>query len=467
MELKASAAGSMPIDINERVIVHAMDSAKDGYVIAFVPATKPCFYKMWSLITASEKLGVPYFVLNPGQHYDELLGHGMKEFGLEEKVGANLAIRGGLSEKSAEMFAKTKALAAYLKKKWPKVRVVPFVNGDTLTAGILPATWMFATNEKSLQGEAGLRSMAPAAFSGLKGDEGVGELTGMQFCKEWKLLRDEPFPEQWDTYVSAAGCEYFFAPVGLNKEHLVREGYPEGNIFTVGNTVVDAIELKRKDRPEKSVFGEYPALENGEWLRVDIHRRGNLTTRRFRAIVGGVKKMVEAGRQVVFIELTATRKALEHYGLRDGLAKLAKEKENFLFTPLWKEYGHVVEFLGSGHCTAIFTDSGSMQEEMNELGKPCLTARFNTDRPETVMEANSNILVPPLSAEFVERNVSELLEDSALMKRMAGAKKLYGKNAGEKTVKKISELDLGENTFGWAHERLGLWKEQGNGMGYL
>jgi UDP-N-acetylglucosamine 2-epimerase len=40
-----------------------------------------------------------------------------------------------------------------------------------------------------------------------------------------------------------AGTQWFFAPTELNKENLIREGYPEESIHVVGNSVVDAIGL--------------------------------------------------------------------------------------------------------------------------------------------------------------------------------------------------------------------------------
>jgi UDP-N-acetylglucosamine 2-epimerase len=40
-----------------------------------------------------------------------------------------------------------------------------------------------------------------------------------------------------------AGTQWFFAPTELNKENLIREGYPEESIHVVGNLVVDAIGL--------------------------------------------------------------------------------------------------------------------------------------------------------------------------------------------------------------------------------
>ena len=48
--------------------------------------------------------------------------------------------------------------------------------------------------------------------------------------------REEPFPEQIDTWICSAGTQFFFAPTKLNKDNLVREGYPENFIYVVGNS---------------------------------------------------------------------------------------------------------------------------------------------------------------------------------------------------------------------------------------
>ncbi len=168
----------------------------------------------------------------------------------------------------------------------------------------------------------------------------------------------------------------------------------------LGNSIVDAVETKLKEKPEESIFDIYSDLEEDEWIRVDIHMRSNLSRRRFFAIFEGVLNLVEMGYNIVWIELPAIKFALEKYGLRKKLIKLSEEKKNFLFTGLWKYYAHVIEFISSDHFLAELTDSGSMQEELNYLSKPCLTVRFNTDRPETVFEARSNLLVPPYSGGF-------------------------------------------------------------------
>jgi UDP-N-acetylglucosamine 2-epimerase len=444
----------------------------EPFALAVVTATKPDFYKQAPVVAAANRMDVPCFVLHTGQHYDDLLGHGLAEYGIESQVGADLGIRGDLTRKTAELMTTVEAVADHLDEHHPATTVLPVVHGDTLAAGIVPQAWMFATNRKVAHNEAGLRGMAPdyESLSDLDGeptDDDVRAFVDAQWDGDWDIERSEPFPEQYDTFVGSAASLYHLAPVELNREHLRREGYPEERVPVVGNSVVDAIEMKREADLAESVFDVYPVLEvRDDWIRVDIHRRANLQPGRFRALVDGVVRLVEAGFNVNFVELTASRTALEEYGLRERLVRLDDERENFLFTGLWKKHAHVYEFLESGQCFAELTDSGSMQEELNHIDEAlCLTARFNTDRPETVFDARTNLLVPPLSGAFVEAMVETVSGDDDLRATMREGPSLYGADVGETIVEFLD--DHRGTPFEWSHERAGFGGEASSDLEYL
>lgn len=459
---------ALPLNLNKQLIHSVMEKAgkEKKWVLAFVIGTKPCFYKFYGSIAAANKANIPNFVVNSNQHYDDVLTHGLTEFNLKGNVACNLAIRGDLAQKSAELMMKVSWFARYLKKGWPNVTVVPVVLGDTIMTAIVPAAWMFSRIEKAVQVEAGLRSMAPEVMKRYKSVD-IHTFIDQQLYGKWILLRNEPFPEQWDTYTSAAGSEYLFAPVNLNKEHLLREGYPESNIWVTGGVVVDALELKRKEKSEKSVFDIYPQLEKGGWIRVDIHRRENLTPTRFRSIINCIGSLVKKGHKINFIEMSATRSALDFYKLREQINRLKKYK-NFLHTNVWPEYAHVVEFFESKNCLAALTDSGGVQEELNLIGKACLTCRLSTDRPETVFDAKSNIIVPPISGDYMVKLVSHIIKNEDLIKTMENGRKLYGSNVGSKNISILARLmKKGDKPFKWAHEALGLWNEKSRGIEYL
>lgn len=457
-----------PVFLNDRLIEEAMEQARreKRWVLAFCPGTKPCFYKFWGSVEAADRAGLPYLVINAGQHYDERLTYGKYEFNFRERTACELGIRGDLALKSAELMIKIRWLAKYLQERWPDVTVVPVVLGDTILTAMIPPAWMFSRGEKAIQNEAGLRSMAPVGMKELVALP-LPEMIEQQFSGPWELLRNEPMPEQFDTFVSAAGSEFLFAPLEINKQHLVREGHPEKNIRVIGGVVSDALDLKRRPDSGPSVFEEYPKLKQGQWLRVDIHRRGNLTPARFRAIIAAVIKLVEAGRYVNFVEMNANRHALEIYGLKDDLLRL-EDRPNFLYTEVWPRYSSVIEFFQSKQCFGVLTDSGGVQEEMHILGKPCLTCRFNTDRPETVNGAKSNLLVPPVDGDFIAAVVNYLYDHPSLYEKMSAESGLYGQGVGERFIAGVRELmERGEKPFKWAHEAQGFTLDPENNLEHL
>lgn len=439
----------------------------EDFALAVVTATKPDFYKQAPVVAAANERDLPCFVIHTGQHYDDVLGHGLEEYGLEEHVGADLGVRGTLTEKTAQMHLAVSELATTLDAY--DATVLPMVHGDTHAAGIFPQAWLFATNQRVAHNEAGLRGMAPEYGETVDPEA----LVAAQWDGEWTIERSEPFPEQYDTFVGSAASIYQFAPVGLNRDHLVDEGYPatvagQERIPVVGNSVVDAIQTKGGAGLEESIFDIYPVLEErDEWIRVDIHRRANLLPDRFTAILEGVFALVEDGYNVNFVELTATQRALETYGYRDQLERLAETNENFLFTGLWRKHAHVYEFLQSGQCFAELTDSGSMQEELNHIDEAiCLTVRFNTDRPETVFDAETNLLVPPVSGRVVRDMVEHVAETDAVRDRMTAGDKLYGQDVGERIVDFLAER-RDEGVFEWTHERLGFEQDSDHAFEYL
>ena len=459
----------------------ATEMERGEFVLAVVTATKPDFYKQAPVVAAARARGLPCFVVHTGQHYDDVLGHGLEEYDLEEYIAVDLGIRGDLSEKTAQTMLAVRRLAERL-EEWPDTTVLPLVHGDTHAAAVFPQAWLFATNQQVAHNEAGLRAMAPdydavpptadAASSDARDNLDPKAFVAEQWDGEWTVDRTEPFPEQYDTFVGSAAARYQFAPVALNRDHLESEGYPRAvdgreRIPVVGNSVVDAIRMKA-DHDGESVFDVYPVLEaRDDWIRVDIHRRANLLPGRFEALVEGVCSLVEDGHNVNFVELTATRHALERHGYRDRLQRLADERDNFLFTGLWKKHAHVYEFLRSGQCLAELTDSGSMQEELNYIDEACcLTVRFNTDRPETVFAAETNLLVPPISGEFVHEMVTHVLESPEVRERLRTGPDLYGQDVGDRIVDFLANRH-DEGVFEWSHERNGFDDLGGQHVDYL
>jgi UDP-N-acetylglucosamine 2-epimerase len=470
----------LPIRVSDNVqSVFAKARRDKSPVLAVVTGTKPDFYKQAPLVLEALRENLPVFVIDTGQHFDEVLKFGIKEFNLQKFVGCNLQIRGDLMEKASELIVKFGSFGRYCKKQFGTESLLPIVHGDTLVAGIAPLAWVFGMGQKVGQNEAGLRSMSPQAIKLLNvGREPtsteIQKFVSSQLDGRWFFAREEPFPEQIDTWICSAGTQFFFAPTQLNKDNLVREGYPENFVYVVGNSVVDAIDIKRKEKPQQSIFSLYPQLEKDDWIRMDIHRRENLTQRRFMAIMGGLVELIKnTDKKVVLVLLNATVAALKQYDLEFKLQSLARQyPDKLLMTPLWKEYAHVIEFLDSGRCWAEMTDSGSMQEELLYFPNvTSMTVRLNTDRPETIFDAQSNMLVPPLNAGWIVSMVKEAYNrEDGLGLKLRHKKQIYGKpGTVSKNIIRIikKEFENGDaNFYPWLHQRLGLWREN-QGINYM
>ena len=109
---------------------------------------------------------------------------------------------------------------------------------------------------------------------------------------------------------------------------MIRKEYPKSDIYTVVNSVVDAIGLKRNNKSKESIFDIYPVLESDNWIRMDIHRRETLTYHRFNAIIGGLIDLITKTEfKVILILLNATISTLNKYNL---YSKLRTWKKNIV-----------------------------------------------------------------------------------------------------------------------------------------
>lgn len=84
-----------------------------------------------------------------------------------------------------------------------------------------------------------------------------------------------------------------------------------------------------------------------------------------------------------------------------------------------KPVGYLDFLILESHSKMMITDSGGIQEEAITLNVPCLTLRYNTERPETV-QAGGNILVGS-DTKKITKNVSQILNDHEIYRKMREA----------------------------------------------
>jgi UDP-N-acetylglucosamine 2-epimerase (non-hydrolysing) len=428
----------------------AADSGRHVHLILI--ATKPDIIKQVPLYLELKKRGHPVLLGHTGQHYDENLSGGMlREFGVEPDF--NLNVRGAMHEVVSQIIGRLGHVIGELKARGKTV--IPYVHGDTTTS-MASSNAGFCQGFASVHVEAGIRTLTPdyrAESDKRKAISLPDPDTWRTFLMDrshWKRGSLEPYPEQFNTRCSEAATGVHLAPVELDREFMLGEGFPEDRIFVVGNSVVDATLDAVKRAKKSTVFERYPALKDGDFVRLCIHRRENCFSKeRFLAIYGAMKTLIEEGRKVLLINMIQTQAAFERYGLLAEVQALTKKHKNFIFSPVWPEYVDVIAAMSRAAVCA--TDSGSMQEEMNVLGVPCVTLRFGSDRSESII-AGGNIIAPPVDSAAIA-NIVRFAWDNAAMRK---APKLYGKQVSKKCIDVVEKVLEKEDVFRTDETRLGF-----------
>lgn len=431
-----------------------LEANESRHVHLIMIATKPDIIKQIPLYKELKSRGHLVVLGHTGQHYDENLSGGMlKEFGVEPDF--NLHVRGSMHEVVSQIIGRLGHVIGEMKERG-KI-VIPYTHGDTTTS-------MAASNAGYCHGfaavhvEAGIRTLTPRKdlIEDFMRMANEGEAVVARWREQlrekgnWRPGSQEPFPEQFNTRCSEAATGVHLAPVDLDKEFMILEGFNEDRIFVVGNSVADATMEAVENSKNATIFEKYPLLEKGDFVRFCIHRRENcISERRFLAIYEAMKSLILEGKTVLLISLFQTEAAFERFGLKAEVDKLHEEHENFIYSPVWPLYTDVIAAMSKAAVCA--TDSGSMQEEMNVLGVPCVTLRFGSDRSESIMNGG-NILAPPISADVIRNSINFAWN----REDMRTVPKLYGENVSAKCIDAVEEVLSKGEVFRDEEARLGI-----------
>ena len=392
-----------------------------------------------------------------GQHYDHRYSGAMiEEFGLE--VHVHLGIDGTMTDKTAQIVQKFGRVLTELKELG--LTPLPYIHGDTMTSMAVGVA-SYLSQVACVHVEAGIRTITPRprcwpAFLGpTRRAASTGTPTRKAHVDPSTFERGsrEPFPEQFNTRVSDAATGYHAAPVELVRGFLLDEGFPPDTIEVVGNTVVDATEAARARRRAGDGLPDLPAARERP-VHPDLHpppREHRGRARGSPILFDALERLVRGGEDVLFIRLFGTDAAIDRFGLRARLDALVDEfPVSFISSEVWPNYRDVIA--ATEKCGVLATDSGSMQEEANVLGVPCVTLRFGSDRGETLL-AGGNVLAPPVDADFVAMVIRGALADPEL----GQVDSLYGTEVAARVVDGVlARAKLGLGLFRPEEARLGL-----------
>lgn len=428
------------------------------YAHIIMIATKPDIIKQAPLYLELKKRGELVVLIHTGQHYDYNLSHGvLGEFNMN--VDINLNIYGKLHQKYSLIIERLGNILLELSEDYKKIPV-PYVHGDTLTATTADKA-AFLNKFSVVHVEAGIRTFTPKKvfFETLFTEYEAGKF---DFKKYYKSLQDkdiyelgsiEPYPEQFDTRGVEPSAGYFALPHELYEKTLRREWFPKENMEIVWNTISDAIYISQQKIQLSKAFEIFPTMKGKPFIFVTIHRRENCEKKeRFLAIYYALKKLIERWVYVCFLWLYASEFAIDSFWLRDDIIELQKKyPKNFAYGKALAHHHEVIDMISVAG--AVVTDSGSMQEEANIVGTPCVTVRFWSDRSETILEG-CNVLAPPINSELIADIVEWSIRNKDMMK-----KNIYGKDVSQKIVDGVlTRLHTQGKLFQYDDERLWLEK---------
>jgi len=339
--------------------------------IVTVAAARPNFMKIAPFIAAIAKYNsenrlpkVEHILVHTGQHYDIRMSESFfKELSIPEP-DINLEIGSGshAEQLGYTMIAFEKVLLEH-KPDW--VVVVGDVNA-TLSCSVIAKR----LNIKVCHIEAGLRS------------------------------GDMSMPEEINRLVTDRISDLLLTPDTISSANLRSEGTPDHKIAFVGNIMIDTLEANREIASSLTLgniinnnlsqgyhfIGPIPS--DNSYAVMTLHRPSNVDHEQVLVpIIEFLLNEVTRDLTLIWPIHPRAKKQLKAFGLWE---RVLGNNSFILLEPLG--YREMLR-LNMG-AKVMLTDSGGLQEECCILGTPCLTLRWNTERPVTLREfGGASVLV--------------------------------------------------------------------------
>lgn len=223
---------------------------------------------------------------------------------------------------------------------------------------------------------------------------------GIMCCHIEAGLRsgDTLMPEEINRLVTDRLSDLLLTPDNFSSQNLRNEGTPGERIRLVGNIMIDTLEtnLERasnliiEDIIGKNISqlnnSKYNVPFDGNYVLITLHRPSNVDKKEVLGpLIDFIIEEVVSHTCLIWPIHPRTLKRLKEFDL---LNQLIEYKSIILLEPL----GYIEMLRLNMSARVVFTDSGGLQEECTVLGTPCLTLRWNTERPIT-LKANGGVSV--------------------------------------------------------------------------
>jgi UDP-N-acetylglucosamine 2-epimerase (non-hydrolysing) len=267
---------------------------------------------------------------------------------------------------------------------------------------------------------------------------------GIKVCHIEAGLRsgDELMPEEINRLVTDRLSDLLLTPDRLSNDNLKREGVSMDKIKFVGNIMIDTLDaniekskllsindIVKENIIDTQLFDSNEMLENNFAL-MTMHRPSNVDTLEIlKPIVEFILNIVSKDLTTVWTVHPRTQKQLKKFNLWNSLVDNIKV---ILLFPL--DYHSMLKL--NMDSKIMFTDSGGLQEECTVLGTPCITLRWNTERPITLRENGG-------ASVLVGNNIGEIEREyykTILTSRTPQRPDLWDGNTASRCLNEILEM---------------------------
>jgi UDP-N-acetylglucosamine 2-epimerase (non-hydrolysing) len=212
---------------------------------------------------------------------------------------------------------------------------------------------------------------------------------------------DERMPEEINRLVTDRLSDLLLTPDKLSIENLKKEGVLDSKIKFVGNIMIDTLESNRENAKNLEIneiikdnlvdgqtYLSNNSFDKNSFALMTLHRPSNVDQKEIlEPIIRFLLDVVTIDMPLIWAIHPRTKKHLQNYSL---WAEIMEIEKVILLNPLG--YHEMLKL--NMEAKIMLTDSGGLQEECTVLGTPCLTLRWNTERPITLREyGGTSVLV--------------------------------------------------------------------------
>lgn len=314
--------------------------------MALITGTRPEIIKMYPIMKIFDSKSIDYKYIHTGQHYDyDLFLKFIEEFNIRNP---DVYIPANVSDPLNQISSIMEKMGPIIKDMKPAVMLL---EGDT-------------------------NSVLASALSALKSSVPIAHVESGLRSNDWKTV------EEHNRKVVDHISDVLFSPTEISTRNLQNENV-HGEIHTVGNTIIDAVNLvlKKSSSEDNNILnndsktGKNKNNKDEDFVLVTLHRSENVDD--IHVIKQILLALSDSNLKYIFPMHPHTRKRINEFGLTNLIGKNIN-----IINPT----GYIKFLKLLVKCKFAITDSGGVQEEITSprINKRAIILRDCTERPESV-----------------------------------------------------------------------------------